>query len=118
MATKNTLKNIVELRLVADNLAILTRNGLDFPYPFIPPTAVKIIRQQDVMSTNSPVEEIAMQKQTCNTGCPLFQFDMKTKKVSLGCGGVKTIHNISKIISVEGQMKTKKDSVITIFNVD
>lgn len=117
MAKKNTLQNVIELRLVAENLAILTRNGLDFPCPFIPPTTVKIIRQFPPMSTNLPVEEIAIQKQTCNTGCPLFQFDMKSKKVSLGCGGSKTIHNISKIISVEVQMKAKKESIITDFNI-
>lgn len=117
MAKKNTLQNVIELRLVADNLAILTRYGLDFACPFVPPTAVKIIRQSPPMSTLPPTEEVAMQKQTCNTGCPLFQFDMKTKKVSVSCGGTKTIHNVSKIISVEEQMKAKKESIITDFNI-
>ena len=101
------LKNEIELRLVATDFGILTRNGSDLICPFVPPLQFRQIKQNSSLIGGQPQEEIGIQKSACNTGCPLLQIN-DNNTIELHCGGHKILHKLNKIITIEEQMGDKQ----------
>lgn len=100
------IKNVIELRLVATDFGILTRNGADLICPFVPPLQFRQIKQGSALIGGQPQEEIGIQKSACNTGCPLMQLN-NDNSVDICCGGQKVTHKLNKIITIEEQMGNK-----------
>ena len=76
---KIKLKNLMTIRIVADNFGILQRNGYDLTCPLIsnPDSMTSII--------------------ACNTTCPLFKIN-DNDTISVCCGAIEVVHKIEKII--------------------
>ena len=79
---KIKLKNLMTIRIVADNFGILQRNGYDLTCPLIsnPDSMTSII--------------------ACNTTCPLFKIN-DNDTISVCCGAIEVVHKIEKIIEQE-----------------
>lgn len=106
------MKNEIKIRLVAEDFGILMRNGMDMVCPLVPPIQFRQIKQG--LLGGQPVEEIGIQKSSCNTGCPLLNIKMGVVEVC--CGGTKVEHPITKIITIEEQMeKSEKDDNVIDF---
>lgn len=108
------MKNEIKIRLVAEDFGILMRNGMDMVCPLVPPIQFRQIKQG--LLGGQPVEEIGIQKSSCNTGCPLL--DVGVGKVHVCCGGSKVTHTILEVITMEQQMDNskKEDNVIDFKN--
>jgi len=106
------LKNEIKIRLIADNVGILTRNGMDLICPLVQPMTFRQQRPTSVLSGQQQ-EEIGIQKTACNTGCPLLQIN-DNDTVEVCCGGTKVLHKIIEVITVEKQMEKKPDNVLNL----
>ena len=87
---KIKLKNLMTIRMVADNFGILQRNGYDLTCPLIsnPDSMANII--------------------ACNTTCPLFKIN-DNDTISVCCGAVEVFHKIEKIIEIEQEVDFDKE---------
>ena len=101
------IKNEITLRLVANDLGILVRNGSDLICPFVPPLQFRQIKQNSALIGGQPQEDIGIQKSACNTGCPLMQIN-DDGTLDVCCGGQKVTHKLNKIITIEEQMGKKQ----------
>jgi len=79
---KIKLKNLMTIRMVAENFGTLQRNGYDVTCPLIsnPDSMTNII--------------------ACNTTCPLFKIN-DNDTISVCCGAIEVVHKIEKIIEQE-----------------
>ena len=72
MNLKQKLKdNKKVIRMVSDELGILQRGGFDMICPIVPPMQVRQRTQNQL--TGAIQEQVGIQKNSCNTNCPLME---------------------------------------------
>jgi len=96
-----TLKNVIGLRMLTEEISALQRNGFDFICPFVPPIPMRT--QGSALMGGQP--QMSIQKTNCNSGCSLFKIneaDIKSEKISvtLCCGGTPVSYEIENVIPV------------------
>jgi hypothetical protein len=98
MNLKEKLKdNKKIIRMVSDDLGVLQRGGFDMVCPIVPPVQVKQ-RVQNPLMGGAIQEQIQIQKNSCNTNCPLME--IASDFVVLHCGGNPIRHEIKKVIDL------------------
>jgi hypothetical protein len=110
MSLKQKLKdNKKVIRMVSDELGILQRGGFDMICPIVPPMQVRQRTQNQL--TGAIQEQVGIQKNSCNTNCPLMEIG--DTYVVLKCGSESLKHEISKVIDVD-DTQTDESKIITI----
>lgn len=100
---KKIISEKIELKMITDGFGMLQRNGYDLICPFVPPMQVRQKVNSSILGGQSQ-EGIAIQKQICNTGCPLMRIN-DDSTVDVCCGGNVVTHKIENIIEVAEEPK-------------
>lgn len=104
MNLKEKLKDTEKvITMLQDNYGVLQRGGFDMICPIVPPIQVKQRTQNQI--TGAVHEQIGLQKNSCNTNCPLMEIG--DNHVVLHCGGHPMKHEISKIIDTNEEKESK-----------
>ena len=102
------VENKITLKLFAEGVGGLQRNGYDLVCPYIPPMQFK---QMASDGKGGQVEQMAIQKAVCNTGCPLMKVN-EDDTVEVCCGAVPVVYKIEKVIGIADKEASKDPKII------
>lgn len=96
MSKENNIENKITLKLFAEGVGGLQRNGHDLVCPHQPPLQFKQMVQG---IGGKSQEQVSIQKTSCNTSCPLTRVN-SDNSIDVCCGGSTVTYKIEKVIGI------------------